>query len=332
MQIRAPNEKDTMTTRAKRPHRSWGKILRMRSGRYQAGYNGPDLARHYAPDTFTSRMDAEAWLASERRLIERDEWTPPALRCAANHARGKGFGEYAIGWLEQRNLKPRTRQGYSELINGPLAKLGKVPLRMLTSETVRVWHTGLGTATPRKNSHAYGLLHAILGTALSDGLIASNPATIRGAMNTATKRQAVILTPGEIVKVALAIQPVNLKALVLIAAWCGLRWGEITELRRRDISADCTVIYISRGATHRNGQCYIGTPKSGKVRSVDVPPHVVPDLADHLAHLVDAAPDALLFKADRSCHYSEKTFRRHFAESLKSVGITTPVRIHDLRR
>src|SRR5271166_606883 len=81
MQIRPPKDREHMTTRAKRPRRSWGKILRMRSGRYQAGYNGPDLARHYAPATFTSRMDAEHWLAAERRLIERDEWTPPA-HCA----------------------------------------------------------------------------------------------------------------------------------------------------------------------------------------------------------------------------------------------------------
>jgi integrase len=303
----------------------------MRSGRYQAGYNGPDLARHYAPATFTSRMDAEAWLASERRLIEREEWTPPVLRSAANHARGKGFGEYATGWLEQRNLKPRTRQGYSELINGPLAKLSKVPLAMLTPETVRVWHTGLGTATPRKNSHAYGLLHAILNTAASDGLIGNNPAVIRGAMNTATKREAVILTPDEIAKVALAIQPPNLKALVLVSAWCGLRWGEVTALTRPDISDDCTVITVSRAVTHRHGECNIDTTKSAKVRTVIVPPHVVGDLSDHLANFVDAAPDSLLFTAAKACHYSEKTFRDAFARALKAVGITQNVRIHDLR-
>jgi hypothetical protein len=159
--------------------RSWGKILAMRSGRLQAGYTGPDLARHYAPATFTSKMDAEHWLADERRLIERGEWTPPKLRAAANHNRGKQFHAYATEWLAQRNLKPRTKQGYSELIEGPLAKLGKVPLALITPERVRTWHTGLGTKTPTKNSHAYGLLHAVLNTALADGLITSNPAMIR---------------------------------------------------------------------------------------------------------------------------------------------------------
>lgn len=56
-----------MTTR--RTRRSWGKIQRMRSGRWQASYTRPDLARHTAPVTFTARMDAEAWLAAERGLM-----------------------------------------------------------------------------------------------------------------------------------------------------------------------------------------------------------------------------------------------------------------------
>jgi integrase len=219
-----------MTARAKR--RSWGKIHRQRSGRYQAGYTGPDLARHHAPATFSARMDAEHWLASERRLIERDEWTPPAHRAAVQHRRGTPFSEYASGWLAQRNLKPRTRHEYTALINGPLATLGKTPLHLITPERVRTWHTGLGTKTPTHNARAYGLLHAVLGTAVSDGLIGSNPAAIRGAMNTVTKREPTILAPDEVAKVALAIQPVNLTALVLISAWCGLRWGEVTALTR----------------------------------------------------------------------------------------------------
>lgn len=158
-------------------------------------------------------MDGEHWLASERRLIEQGGWTPPKLRAAANTNRGKSFSEYTTGWLGQRNLKSRTRQGYLELIKGPLAKLGKLSLGQVTPETVRVWFTGLGTSTPTKNAHAYQLLRAVLNTAVADGLVTSNPAVIRGAGTTVTKRQAVILTPDEVHKVALAM-PANLKALV----------------------------------------------------------------------------------------------------------------------
>lgn len=276
-------------------------------------------------------MDAEHWLADERRLIERDEWTPPAHRAADQHRRGTPFGEYATRWLDQRNLKPRTRHEYMALLNGPLAALGKVPLHLITPERVRTWHTGLGTSTPRKNSHAYGLLHAVLNTAVSDGLVGSNPAAIRGAMNTATKRQANILTPDEVAKVALAIQPVNLKALVLVSAWCGLRFGEVSALTRADISAGGSVITVSRAVTHTKGQCHVATTKSDRVRTVIVPPHIVPDLTDHLAHHVGPKADALLFPAAKGCHLRQQVFRGYFNAALKSVGITGIVRIHDLR-
>jgi len=171
----------------------------------------------------------------------------------------------------------------------------------------------------------------VLGTAVSDGLIGSNPAAIRGAMNTVTKRQPTILTPDEVAKVALAIQPVNLKVLVLISAWCGLRWGEVTALTRADVSADCEVITVARGVTHANGQCFVDTTKSAKVRTVIVPPHVVGDLRDHLAHHVDDHHDALLFPPTRGCHLRQQVFREYFNAALKSVGITKAVRIHDLR-
>ena len=317
------------TNRRRQPRRSWGKLRQRLSGRWEASYMH-DLARHSAPDTFTAKMDAEHWLASERRLVERGEWTPPALRTAANHQRGKAFGEYATGWLELRSLKHRTRQGYSELLDGPLAKLAKVPLAQLTPEVVRTWFAGLGTVTPTRNAHSYQLLRTVLNTAVSDGLLTVNPCTIRGAGSTHAKRQAVIPTPDEIAKVALAM-PAQLKALVLISAWCGLRWGEVTALTRSDISADCTVITVARGVTHTNGQCFVDTTKTTKVRTVIVPPHVVPDVAEHLAHNVDAAPDALVFKAARGCHLRQQVFREYFNAALKSVGITQLVRIHDLR-
>ncbi len=320
-----------MTT-PRRQRRSWGKIRKLAhgSGRFQASYMGPDLMRDCAPATYTTRMDAEGWLRDERRLIEHDEWTPPKLRAEAKHQRGKAFQEYATGWLEIRNLKPRTRQGYSELLAGPLASLHKTPLNMLTAEVVRHWHAGLPADTPTKNAHSYGLLHTMMNTAVIDGLITSNPCTIRGAMKAPTQPKAAILTPDEVAKVALAMRPEKLKALVLISAWCGLRWGEVTELRRGDIAPDCSLISVARAVTHCKGQCHVSTPKSGKPRQVYVPPHIQADIREHMDQHVGAAPDALLFTTERACHFSEHTFRASFAEALKSVG-REHVRIHDLR-
>jgi len=323
-----------MTTQRRRPRRSWGKLRKRASGRWEASYVGPDLARHSAPATFSSKMDGEHWLADERRLVERDEWTPPKHRAAQKHTRSQSLGDYADAWLEQRDLKPRTRKGYRELLDGPIASLSKVPLALLSPERVRSWHTCLGTSTPRKREHAYQLLHAVLATAVADGRITANPCVIRGAMSSKPKRKPVILTPNEVAKVAVAIEPVMLKTLVLVSAWCGVRWGEVTELRRKDVSDDGEemVITVSRACTHRGG-CDIGPTKTEDIRSVDVPPHIAPDLREHLAQFVDDDPEALLFPAPVSkCgHCNERTMRSKFGAALKAVGITKKVRIHDLR-
>jgi integrase len=315
----------------RRQRRSWGKIHRERSGRYQASYVGPDLARHTAPATFTARMDAERWLADERRLIERDEWTPPKQRAAQKHARAKTLRQYASAWIETRNLKPRTRIEYEGLLAGPLAPLAHLALGNITAETVRRWHTEMGTDTPRRRSHAYGMLHAVLATAVADGWISSNPCQIRGAMNPPTKRAATILEVDEIGKLALAIRPERLRCLVLVSAWCGLRWGEVTELRRRDFNDDRAVITVSRAVTRCDRQYRVDSPKSGKGRAVVVPPHIRDELADHLARNVGKSPDALLFPAAHGGHMNDRVFsREYFAEALKVIGRES-VRVHDLR-
>jgi hypothetical protein len=51
-------------------------------------------------------------LATERRLIERDEWTPPAMRTAAKKAKAVTVAEYIAAWIEHRNIKPRTKVHY----------------------------------------------------------------------------------------------------------------------------------------------------------------------------------------------------------------------------
>lgn len=331
-----------MARRARR--RGWGKIRQLPSKRYQASYIGPDLVRHNAPATFSTKLDAEHWLAAERRLIERDEWTPPAQRAAEKIARGLTLAEYGPLWISQRTkngqpLKPRTRSHYLKLFSEHIAPtpLGKLPLRSITPEAVRTWHAATLVDKPTYRAHAYGLVHAMLTTAVGDGLIAANPANIKGAAKAARRRQPVILDVDEVSQLADAIRPERFRALILIAAWCGLRWGEVTELRRRDVSRDRAVIAVERAVVHRDGQCLIDTPKSGEPRRVVVPPHVRPVLDEHLREYVDADPAALLFPPARGgCHLRDKVFREgHWEPALTRIGRdgkTAPrPRLHDLR-
>lgn len=328
----------------KKGHRGWGWLRqsgRRQPKRWHASYIGPDKARHKAEHTFGTKMDAEGWLAAERRLIDLKVWTPPGQRAAEKQAKGITLAEYTPTWIEQRTvggqpLKPRTKSHYTKLFEEHIkpTTLAAIPLSNITVQAVRQWHATTLVDKPTYRAHAYGLLHAVLATAVVDGHLPANPAQISGAGGTSSKKQAVILDVAEVGQLADTIDE-KFKALVLVSAWCGLRWGEVTELRRKDFSADCALITVERGVVHRDGKCHVDTPKSKKGRKVVTPPHIRPALLHHLATHVAKGADELVFQPDRSCHLSDKTFRRYFKAALADIGRDGKKKpqpaIHDLR-
>jgi integrase len=217
-------------------------------------------------------------------------------------------------------------------------KLGGIAVGNLTPATIRNWYAATLTDRPTYRAHSYGLLKSILETAVKDGLLAANPCQIPGAGSVRSKTQAVIPTVEQLTEIAEKIEP-KFRALILISAWCGLRFGEVTELRRRDIGENCEIISVTRGATHRTAKqagpggdrCMISTPKSGKGRTVVVPPVFRADIKHHLSRYVCPDSESLLFAPIRGgCHLSDKVVRDALAPALKSVGLHH-VRIHDMR-
>lgn len=138
-------------------HRGFGHLRRLPSGRWQASYVGPDLARHNAPSTFAAKVHAERWLADEHSRIERGEWMPSRVR---GKVRGpRTFEDYATAWIASRPLKPRTREGYEHLLRRYLfPTFGPTPLPELRPVTVREWWASLDAGTPTVNARAYSLL------------------------------------------------------------------------------------------------------------------------------------------------------------------------------
>ena len=82
--------------------------------------------------------------------------------------------------------------------------------------------------------------------------------------------------------------PEKYRLMVLLAAWCALRFGELTELRRKDIDLKAGVIHVRRGVAWVDSKPVIGKPKSDAgIRDVAIPPHLLP--ADQDAHRRDHA-------------------------------------------
>lgn len=282
--------------------RSFGQLRRLPSKRWQAFYTGPDTALHYAATTFETKMDAEAWLVDERRNVSTGAWVPPMER---HHQQitTVDLRSHATAWLADRTLKPRTRQHYQSLLDHQiLPQLGDKPLRAITPVTVRSWHAEMGTKTPTTRAHAYGLLRTILASAVQDGLIPSNPCHIRGA---GTSRRVHKIKPASLaeLEVLVANMPERYQTMTLLAAWCGLRFGELTELRRSDLDMKNGRIKVRRAVVRFDGQTLVGTPKSDAgIRDVAIPPHLLPALKTHLAEHVEFGRDALLFPSVSGGH------------------------------
>ncbi|CCK59354.1 tyrosine-type recombinase/integrase [Mycobacterium canetti] len=308
-----------------RNRRGFGRIRRERSGRYSAAYIGPDAKLHRAPRTYATESDAEGWLAIERRKIDLGTWG------AVERSDGITFRAYADRWIEQRNLRPRTRQHYESMLKRLiLPELGDAKIVTVTPAKIRQWHSGLGAEHPTRNAHAYALLHAICQTAVQDEVLDANPCRIRAAMQTRRRRDVDVLTPAELDKLA-AKMPAHLRASVILAGWCGLRWGETSELRRGDVSADYSVLRIRRAVTYRKGVFTVGEPKTAAgSRDVVVPPHIRPILKAHLKNHVGSTADALLFPDDDGTHLRADLYRTHWEKARKAIG-KPHLRVHDLR-
>ncbi|WP_255455914.1 tyrosine-type recombinase/integrase [Cryobacterium suzukii] len=102
---------------------------------------------------------------------------------------------------------------------------------------------------------------------------------------------------------ALATASGDRATLVLIMAYCGLRWGEAIGLQVKDIDFVKRRINVNRNAVEVGSQIEVGTPKSYKVRSVPFPAFLLPGLSDECR---DKPATALVF-ADRFGNHLKRT-------------------------
>ncbi len=330
------------------PKRGFGEIERRvsASGKvaYRARYAMPDGNRYSR--TLATKVDAEAWLAAERALIDRDTWSPPAVRKAAAEKREQEAAvntlrAYADRYLSERPLRPNTAHNYRALLTSRiLPVLGDLPLKAVTLAEVKAWRAGMDPKTTAANAAAYRLLRSILQAAEEEELIDRAPPKIRGASAAGVSRVAVPATLDEIAVISDAM-PERLKLFIVLAAFVGLRQGELLELRRSDVDGDTGRISVSRkvdkdavpgaaGACPRCGRA-ISAPKTASgVRTVHVPPPFLPMLQTHLREHTADGPTGLLFPGDRSDHMSVRYLMDRYRPARKAAG-REDLTIHHLR-
>jgi len=104
----------------------------------------------------------------------------------------------------------------------------------VTRTDVDRWYDRLPDDRSTYRARAYSLLRAVLATATDDDVFAKNPARIRGAGQAERRHEPRPASLDELDALTTAMPP-RYRLLVQLAAWCALRFGELTELRREDV-------------------------------------------------------------------------------------------------
>jgi integrase len=323
--------------------RSFGRLRQFRSGRWKASYTGPDRKLYEAPHTFAAKVDAETWLTDRRREIDRELWSPPAnaeqqkVARRQRKAAAETFKAYTERWLKSRTvrgrpLRPRTVEHYKKLLSDHVyPTFGAKPIRDITMQSVDRWYGRTLTDHPTMRAHTYSLLRTVLETARTrDRLIDVNPAMIRGA---GIAQRKIKPRPASVEQIAIITDamPEPYRAMILLGSWCSMRFGELVELRRGDIDLEEGVVRIRRAAVRVDGGWQEGDPKSDAgIRDVNIPPHLLDAIKQHLAGHVGKGRNALLFPAKGGGHLQPSTLYRHWYKARAAAG-RDDLRFHDLR-
>ena len=308
--------------------RRFGRVRQLPSGRWQARYQGPDGIDRPADETFATKGDAEVWLTLKEAEILNGGWTNPDD--------GKVLlTDYAQTWIAERpGLRPKTVSLYGYLLRkhiGPV--LGNLAIADIQPSKVRRWRkqlldAGVSEVTTAK---AYRLLKAVLNTALDDGAIKRNPCRIKGAGQESSPERPT-LTIAQVYALADATEQ-RYRALVLLAMFSSLRWGELGGLRRCDIDLAARTVRVIRQLNEVTGGGFeFGPPKSraGK-RNVPVPEVIIPIIRWHLACFAQQGDEGLVFTSPAGKALRHTNFRRRVWLPALQAAELPAIHFHDLR-
>jgi integrase len=206
--------------------------------------------------------------------------------------------------------------GYESVYAGPLENAAAAELVSAGSEAGTIRNT-------------FNVVRLVFGAAVDSGAIRANPCTgIR--MPKSTRSEMLFLEPEQIVRLADAITPA-FRTLILVAAYTGLRAGEIGALRvgRVDVlrgSAD-----VRESLSDVNGKLVFGPTKTYAHRTVRLPRFLCDELAQHLAGRAHCADELVFTSASGSPLRHNLFYARHFKPAVRMAGLPPALRFHDLR-
>lgn len=304
-----------------------GWIIPTPAGTYRVNWRDP--AGKQRAKTLRTKREAKAFLAQVEADASRGSYVDP-------HAgRRVLLRDFAADWLAGRTVEATTDERTRSILRTHvLPHWGGWPLARIDHVSVQQWVRDLsGRLAPATVAKAVNVLSLILASAVRSQLLTVNPCS--GLLLPSNRRAGdsiLTVTREEFAAKLLPAVPAEYRAIVCVAAGCGLRWGECAGLPWDAVDLDGAELRVRQVVVELSGHLDVRPyPKSraGR-RTVPLPSFVVDALR---AHRLDQDPAAeLAFGTRTGTPLRRSNFRRQaWAPAVARSGLSPRLRFHDLR-
>ena len=249
---------------------------------------------------FSDFDSANLWLESTRAALRTNSWVPEEIRVLT-------LNVYASLWQEARwETKESTDTRNDVLLRKHiLPRLGGLKVSEISAKAVQDWMTSLskGGTSLDTIDKAFGLLNQLYRQMPNDGVVVNNPcATIKAPR--VHRKPMVALTPAQVLKVAKEAGQWGLVIRLLAAT--GMRPNELAALQVQDLvfanhprtGKPVLKIKIEKSWTVlKNGSRKLGPTKTGKNRTIPVPPGFYDELKKRVQN---KEPEEWVFEGARN--------------------------------
>src|SRR3954471_7220965 len=302
----------------------WYAKYRLPDGRQIQRKLGPAwTARGRPPAGYFTKRTAEAWLDDVLAQARRGEL--PGMV-----ATGATVADAAAEWLRwaehDRACKPSMLTDYRHTARRIERDLGHLRLEDVTPELLERWRATLDVSNRTVIKYLV-VLHGIFRRAMKVWGLPRNPAA---AVERPRVRASDDIDAFSVEEVHALVRGARSKpdaVLYLTAAFTGLRLGELLSLRWGDVDYAGEAVRVRRSYNVHGG---LGTPKSGKVRSVPMVVDVAQALAELQGRKRFTGDEDLVFPGATGVFQDASSLRVRYRRALDAAGLRA-LRFHDLR-
>jgi integrase len=304
-----------------------GFVERRAQGKWRARYRGPDGRERSR--TLGRRIDAERWLRGQETAVSAGAWTDP----------GRGaitIDQWIDAWLPTRraDLRATSWERVASICDGHIRRRwGSRQLASISNAEVRAWSASLldGGLAPRTARKVIMVFRSLLAAAVADRRIQANPADSvplpadhGEERDWMTQEQAHEL---------LSVLPAEHRIVVLLGYFAGLRWGELSALRRRDIDVLRSRVTVARSAVQVGGRVEFGLPKTrAGARTLPLARTIMQQISTHLDERVGSDGDALVVASRTGGPVLRQNWiRRVWRPALAAAGLPGALTPHSMR-